>query len=94
MQLELTLEPRAGALELPGFLEGPVTTGRRIIGRLPEAEVASAIQWARRLKEEGAVEEYSVGPTTLEDVYLAAVGHDEPEAAGAGVLSGEEGGAL
>jgi hypothetical protein len=34
------------------------------------------IQWARGLKEKSIAEEYSVGPASLEDVYLKAVGHD------------------
>jgi ABC-2 type transport system ATP-binding protein len=77
MRLELVLEPRAEAPELPGFIDKPVTTGRRIMGRLREAEVAAAVQWASGLRERGVLEEYSVGPITLEDVYLATVGHDE-----------------
>lgn len=73
MQLELVLEPRAETPELPGYMTKPVVTGRRVIGRLRETDVAAAIQWAGGLKEHRIVEEYSVGPTTLEDVYLAAV---------------------
>jgi ABC-2 type transport system ATP-binding protein len=86
MRLELVLEPRAEAPELAGVLDNPVITGRRVMGRLPEPRVASAIQWAQDLREQGIVEEYSVGPITLEDVYLSTVGHDE-----ASSLNGEGG---
>ncbi len=34
----------------------------------------TAVQWAAGLREQSVVEEYAVGPITLEDVYLAAVG--------------------
>jgi ABC-2 type transport system ATP-binding protein len=89
MQLELVLEPRAEMPEPPGFLANPVVTGRRVIGRLREADVTPAVQWAGGLKEQGVAEEYSVGPTTLEDVYLAAVGQDEGDAPGVGYLDGD-----
>jgi ABC-2 type transport system ATP-binding protein len=77
MRLELVLDPRAAAPELPAFLDHPVVTGRRVIGRLQESDVAPAVQWARDLREQGVFEEYAVGPITLEDVYLAAVGPGE-----------------
>jgi ABC-2 type transport system ATP-binding protein len=77
MRLELVLEPKAEAPELPPFLQHPVVTGRRVVGRLQESDVASAVHWARSLREQSVAEEYAVGPITLEDVYLAAVGHDE-----------------
>jgi ABC-2 type transport system ATP-binding protein len=80
MRFEMTLEPRAAFPSVPGFLLNTVTAGRRTIGRLKESDVGVAAQWARDLKEQGVVEEYSVGPITLEDVYLKVVGHgDAPE---------------
>jgi ABC-2 type transport system ATP-binding protein len=85
MRLELVLEPRAEVPEFPAFLEGPVITGRRIMGRIAERDVAEAVQWSAALREQGAAEEYAVGPVTLEDVYLAAVGHED-----AGSLDREE----
>ena len=89
MQLELVLEPRAEVPLLPGFLTNPVVTGRRVMGRLREADVTSAVQWAGGLKGQGIAEEYSVGPTTLEDVYLAAVGQDGGDLPGADDPEGE-----
>jgi ABC-2 type transport system ATP-binding protein len=77
MRFEIILEPRAEAPKNPDFLRHTATTGRRVIGRLKETDVAPTIQWARDLKEMGIVEEYSVGPITLEDVYLKVVGHDD-----------------
>lgn len=77
MRLEVILEPRAQSPDAPDFLTHSVTTGRRLIGRINESDIAHATQWARKLKEAGVAEEYSVGPITLEDVYLKAVGHGE-----------------
>jgi ABC-2 type transport system ATP-binding protein len=84
MQLEIVLDPRAEAPELSSLLSRPVVTGRRVIARLREADVASAAQWARDLKERGVVEEYSVGPITLEDVYLSVVGAEGTDSEMAG----------
>jgi ABC-2 type transport system ATP-binding protein len=77
MRLELVLEPKAESPELSPMLDRPVVTRRRIIARLREADVAQAAQWAGGLRERGVVEEYSIGPITLEDVYLSVVGEDE-----------------
>ena len=80
MRFELILEPRAELPSIPESIQNTVVTGRRLIGRLRESDVATAIQWARDLKEKGFAEEYSVGPASLEDVYLKVVGHgDTPE---------------
>jgi ABC-2 type transport system ATP-binding protein len=86
MRLELVLEPRAQAPELPGFLHHMVITGRRVIGRVEGGDVGPSIQWARELKDRNVVEEYAIGPITLEDVYLSAVGRGDAQA-----LTGEEG---
>jgi ABC-2 type transport system ATP-binding protein len=80
MRFEITLEPRADVPIMPESIQNTTVTGRRVIGRLRESDIASAIQWARSLKEKGLAEEYSVGPASLEDVYLKVVGHgDSPE---------------
>ena len=75
MRFKLMLEPRAELPGTPGFLRHPVTSGRRVIARLDESDIPSAIQWTSGLKDAGIVEEYSVGPITLDDVYLNLVGH-------------------
>jgi ABC-2 type transport system ATP-binding protein len=74
MRLELIREPMAEMPTAPDFLGRAATAGRRLILRLREADIGPAVQWARSLKETGVVEEYSVGPVTLEDAYLSLVG--------------------
>jgi hypothetical protein len=50
------------------------SSNRRLIARVEERNVAKAIEWARDLREKGIAEEFSLGPTTLEDAYLRMVG--------------------
>jgi ABC-2 type transport system ATP-binding protein len=75
MRIEIVLEPGTSLPPMPAFIHHTGTAGQRVIGRLKETALAPAIQWAGSLKETGIAEEYSVGPITLEDVYLKAVGH-------------------
>ena len=44
------------------------------------ADVAAAIEWARGMKENGTLEEFLLGPATLEDVYVRLV--KNPDEAG------------
>ena len=53
MRFELTLEPRADVPHSPESIQNTTVTGRRLIGRLQESDIASTIQWARGLKETG-----------------------------------------
>jgi ABC-2 type transport system ATP-binding protein len=73
MRLELTLEPGAPPPEILPFFKQPVTAGRRIVGNIAKEDVTRAIEWTQRLKGSGAIEEFSLGPTTLEDVYIRMV---------------------
>ena len=75
MRLELILEPRVEVPTPPDFTQNTVVTGRRLVTRLAENDIAPATQWARNLKDTGMVEEFSIGPTTLEDVYIKMVGN-------------------
>ena len=76
-RLELTLEPAASSPDIPIFLTSTARVGRRLIGRLDAADVTHALQWAKTQRRAGTVEEYSIGPATLEDVYIQLVGRSE-----------------
>jgi ABC-2 type transport system ATP-binding protein len=83
MRLELILEPSRGEPTLPDYLLNPVTVNRRILARVSPAYISSAIEWARGLKEINTIEEYSLGPATLEDIYVRLVQNpDEVEKTG------------
>jgi ABC-2 type transport system ATP-binding protein len=77
MRLELTLEPGAVPPEAPPFFTRPIATGRRLVGRIEKGDIPAAIEWAQRLKGDGAIEEFSLGPTTLEDLYIRLVKNPE-----------------
>jgi ABC-2 type transport system ATP-binding protein len=77
MRFEIILEPRVELNALPEFLRETIVTGRRLIGRLKESDITPAVQWARNLKETEIIEEYYIGPATLEDAYLRAVGDED-----------------
>jgi ABC-2 type transport system ATP-binding protein len=83
MHMEVILEPGSAEPELPDYLKQPVIVNRRIIGRISPADITTAIDWARGLKESNTIEEFSLGPATLEDIYIRLIKNpDEVEPSG------------
>ena len=74
LHLELFIEPGVEVPDTPPFFERPTVAGRRLIGEIPASSVADAVAWATALRSEGTAEEFSIGPATLEDVYVRHVG--------------------
>jgi ABC-2 type transport system ATP-binding protein len=74
LRLELLIEPGSKLPPLPAFLSHTVNGGRRLIGRVKAADVTQAALWANQMKVDQIVEEYSLGPSTLEDVYIREIG--------------------
>jgi ABC-2 type transport system ATP-binding protein len=87
LRLELVLEPDADQPASTAFLRGATVAGRRLIGEIEVEELSRAIEWATRLREAGLVEEFSVGPVSLEDVYVRRITAEahapEPSSVGA-----------
>lgn len=77
LRLELTLEPGTKQIDPPAFFLNPVNGGRRLIGSVVETDVSVAVDWASRLRLAHVVEEFSIGPATLEDAYLRKIGRTE-----------------
>jgi len=73
LHLELVLEPGSSEPELPSFLRRPATAGRRMIGEVSGSALPEAIAWATTMRKRGVVEEFSIGPATLVDVYVRHV---------------------
>jgi ABC-2 type transport system ATP-binding protein len=73
MRLELTLEPAAVPPDLPPYFTRPIATGRRLMGSVEKGNIPAAIEWAQQLKGGGTIEEFSLGPATLEDLYIRLV---------------------
>jgi ABC-2 type transport system ATP-binding protein len=80
MRLELILEPNAATPSLPDYLRQPVVVNRRILGHVQPADIPETMAWARGLKDAGIIEEFSLGPATLEDVYIRLVKNPEENA--------------
>ncbi len=73
MRLELIMEPEAAQPPLPEYIKQPLNANRRILGNVLPEYIPTALEWARGLKDTGAIEEFSLGPSTLEDVYVRLV---------------------
>jgi ABC-2 type transport system ATP-binding protein len=79
MRMELILEPGRTIQELPDFLANPIVSNRRILAKVSQYRIPEAIEQANRYRNDGIVEEFSLSPTTLEDVYINIVGRIEDE---------------
>ncbi|MEX2393616.1 MAG: ABC transporter ATP-binding protein [Actinomycetota bacterium] len=59
--------------ELPAFVEHATSSGRRLFAEISDASIGDAMRWAQALRDGGVIEEFSIGPATLEDVYVRHV---------------------
>ena len=73
LHLEVVLEPGTSEPKAPAFLKRPTVAGRRLLGEIAPSSVDKAVAWATRLRADGKAEEFSLGPATLEDVYVRHV---------------------
>ncbi len=77
LRFEITFEPSAQHPETPAFLTSAVHGGRRTLGLVESSGVGSAVTWAQVLQQDGVVEGFSIGPTSLEDAYVQMVGRPD-----------------
>ena len=79
VRIELYLNPvaRMELRDVPDYLVSPVITGRRLVARLSETDMEKAVRWAQGLREQKHIEEYSLGPASLEDAYLRIIGRED-----------------
>jgi ABC-2 type transport system ATP-binding protein len=84
LRLELVVDPSMRELPISPFGGSAVLVGNRLMIGVPSDAAGGAVSWAESLQQTGLVEEYTLGPATLEDVYVALVGgktagpeHDE-----------------
>ena len=80
LRLELQLppgaaDPTAEPADLPVTALQLVRTGRRVLLTVPATQAAQAVTWATGLRDQGRLDGYALGPTTLEDAYLALTAH-------------------
>lgn len=86
LRLELSLhpdgpDPSDPLTAVPIPVVRRVRVGRRVLLNLGPADAEAAVAWATRLRSSRLIEEYSLAPATLEDVYLAATAGATPGAA-------------
>ena len=77
LRLELVLDPDLIDLPASPFGLSAVPVGNRLMVGVPTDAAGPAVAWAESLKRLGSIEEFTLGPATLEDVYVALVGGSE-----------------
>ena len=75
LRLEIMLPPGAPTPPLPHWINGSTRVGHHLIASIDEGDATAGIRWAAGLIDAGAAEEYALGATTLEDVYIRLTGH-------------------
>jgi ABC-2 type transport system ATP-binding protein len=80
LRLQVMLTPRVETPGLPAFVQHHTRVGHNLMTVVAEEEAVHAIGWAQELIGLGLAEEYALGATTLEDVYIRLTG--DVEAAG------------
>jgi ABC-2 type transport system ATP-binding protein len=74
LRLEVVLEPGSVAPAAPEFAAAPpVTVGRRLFVDVAQADVGRAVTWSTEQQAIHVVAEFSIGPASLEDVYVRRV---------------------
>ncbi len=80
LRLELVLDADAAGLPESPFGLAAVQVGNRLMVGVPIEDAGLAVSWAESLQSSHAVDEFTLGPATLEDVYVALVeGLDGPD---------------
>ncbi|TCP55921.1 ABC-2 type transport system ATP-binding protein [Tumebacillus sp. BK434] len=96
LRLEIGLTHDAADYALPEWVQSSRVNGGRMILSIDQELATTAIEWAHQQAEHGGIIDYSLAPTTLEDVYVTLTGGREAEE-GAGAYSfhtGKEGAAV
>jgi ABC-2 type transport system ATP-binding protein len=75
LRLQVMLAPRAATPEVPGWLSQTTRVGHNLIGTIEASDGPLGLAWARDLVARSAAEEYALGATTLEDMYIRLTGH-------------------
>ena len=75
LRLQLMLVPGAETPVLPPFVSNHTRVGHNLITTIGQTDASHAIGWAQEQIGIGVAEEYALGATTLEDVYIRLTGH-------------------
>jgi len=80
LRLQVMMTPGADTPDLLPFVQQYTRVGNNLMTVIDETEAAHAIGWAQELVGLGLAEEYALGSTTLEDVYIRMTGDIEAPA--------------
>ncbi len=75
LRLQVMMTPGESTPELPSFVADETRVGNNLVSVIDEARASDGIHWAQSLMADGRAEEYALGATTLEDVYVRMTGH-------------------
>lgn len=78
MRLQVMLVPGSDTPEIPTFVQDHARVSHNLLTVVAETDAPHAIRWAQDLMAAGVAEEYALGATSLEDVYIRLTG-DQPE---------------
>jgi ABC-2 type transport system ATP-binding protein len=70
LRLQVMLTPGSESPELPNHLRTEARVGNTLITLVAEPDVPASLAWAQDLMAVGVAEEYALGATSLEDVYV------------------------
>lgn len=74
LRLQVMLVPGTETPELPRWVQQHVRVGHNLVTTIGEEDAAHGIGWAEELIGMRLAEEYALGATTLEDVYIRLTG--------------------
>jgi ABC-2 type transport system ATP-binding protein len=78
LRLQVNLVPGVETSEEPpDYVRRHIRLGRCWHLQIGEADAPEAIRWARGLTERGVADEYALGASTLEDVYIRLIGRQD-----------------
>ncbi|HET7519772.1 MAG TPA: ABC transporter ATP-binding protein, partial [Actinomycetes bacterium] len=75
LRLQVMLVPGTDTPVLPEWVRHHTRVGHNLIASIGRTDGPRGIGWAEELIGQGAAEEYALGATTLEDVYIRLTGH-------------------
>lgn len=74
MRLVVMMVPGAPDPMMPQFVNGTTRVGNNLATVIDERDITEGIKWAQSLIGDGKAEEYALGATSLEDVYIRLTG--------------------
>jgi ABC-2 type transport system ATP-binding protein len=70
MRMELNLDKVTNETDIPDWVLSSHQNGTRIVFSIDQSAVPETIDWARTQAEQGFIIDYTLSPTTIEDVYV------------------------